>query len=410
MHLPISLRYARTLGLDALSMSAKFHNSWGDFHSFKNRAAMEFECFRALALGAKCSIGDQLHPVGRMCSATYDLIGSVYEHVEEKEPWCRGARPVTEIAVFSPEEFNGEMVSAPASGVARMLQEGFHQFDLVDSQSDLSPYRLVILPDVISVSPQLAGKLTRYLAQGGALIASHKSALNPEAAAFARDVLGITRQRRRAVQSGFPPPHGSSQPRIATERSGDVSEGSGSGGRAGVRGARGGGRALLQSRRQVLLAWPYALLRPGRLSGYRAQGAGHLLRAPHFRAISEERAAWCKQLFLNAVDLLLPEPLVRSNAPSTALITVNEQPAENLWVMHMLHYIPERRSEELDIIEDVIPLYDIFVQLQVPRQVREVRLVPEEQALSFTQDERGVGFHVPEVYGHQMVAIEFEEN
>ncbi len=108
--------------------------------------------------------------------------------------------------------------------------------------------------------------------------------------------------------------------------------------------------------------------------------------------------------------MLLPEPLVRSNAPSTALVTINEQPDENRWVMHLLHYIPERRSDELDVIEDVIPLYDIFVRLRVPRPVREVQLAPEGQTVSFTQKGDDVGFHVPEVYGHQMVAIEFEEN
>ncbi len=57
-----------------------------------------------------------------------------------------------------------------------------------------------------------------------------------------------------------------------------------------------------------------------------------------------------------------------------------------------------------------MPLYHIFVQLRVPRKVREVQLVPEGQALSFTQDERGVGFHVPEIYGRQLVALEFDES
>ncbi len=206
LHLPISLRYARTLGLDALSMSAKFHTFWGDFHSFKNRAALEFECFRALALGAKCSIGDQLHPVGRLCPATYDLIGSVYDHVEEKEPWCRGARPVTDMAVFSPEECNGEMVSPPASGAVRMLQEGFHQFDLVDSRSDLSAYKVVILPDVISVSPELADILTSYLAKGGALIASHQSGPESRSRLLRPRCARRDGQGRRTLQSRFPPP------------------------------------------------------------------------------------------------------------------------------------------------------------------------------------------------------------
>ena len=64
MHFPITMRYARKLGLDCLGMTGKFHTSWGDFHSFKNEEALQYECFQMLALGAKCSVGDQLHPLG----------------------------------------------------------------------------------------------------------------------------------------------------------------------------------------------------------------------------------------------------------------------------------------------------------------------------------------------------------
>jgi len=82
MHFPMAQRYARRLGVDTMGVTGKFHTTWGDFGSFKNPAALEFECMNMLALGAKCSIGDQLHPTGRICYDTYQLIGSVYGKVE----------------------------------------------------------------------------------------------------------------------------------------------------------------------------------------------------------------------------------------------------------------------------------------------------------------------------------------
>ena len=94
LHFPVAVRYARNLGIDCLGMTGKFHTSWGDFHSFKNLAALQYEVFRMLAMGAKCSIGDQLHPTGRIDSHVYDLIGAVYAEVERKQPWCAGARAV----------------------------------------------------------------------------------------------------------------------------------------------------------------------------------------------------------------------------------------------------------------------------------------------------------------------------
>ena len=61
---------------------------------------------------------------------------------------------------------------------------------------------------------------------------------------------------------------------------------------------------------------------------------------------------WEKQMVLNALALLLPEPLARHNGPSTLQVAVNEQAAEKCWVVHLLHYIPERRSQTIDIVED----------------------------------------------------------
>jgi hypothetical protein len=73
LHFPATIRYARTLGLECVGMTGKFHTSWGDFHSFKNLQALRYECLRMLTHGAKCMIGDQLHPDGRIDSFVTNL-------------------------------------------------------------------------------------------------------------------------------------------------------------------------------------------------------------------------------------------------------------------------------------------------------------------------------------------------
>ena len=79
IHFPVTIRYARNLGLDCLGHTGKFHTSWGDFHSFKNLPALRFECLRMLTHGAKCLIGDQLAPSGRIDQEVYRLVGEVYQ-------------------------------------------------------------------------------------------------------------------------------------------------------------------------------------------------------------------------------------------------------------------------------------------------------------------------------------------
>jgi hypothetical protein len=141
IHFPLTARYARTLDKEILGMTGKFHTSWGDFHSFKNLAALQYEVFQMLALGAKCSIGDQLHPNGKLSKSVYDLIGQVYTQVKQIESWCAQSQPLVDIGILSPEEFHGGAIGnlPPALiGAVRMLTELSHQFDVIDSQSEFN--------------------------------------------------------------------------------------------------------------------------------------------------------------------------------------------------------------------------------------------------------------------------------
>ncbi|MCX8170881.1 MAG: beta-galactosidase trimerization domain-containing protein [Candidatus Bathyarchaeota archaeon] len=412
MHFPIAVRYARNLGVDCLGMTGKFHTSWGDFHSFKNKRALEFECFRMLALAAKCSIGDQLHPSGRICPVTYNLIREVYSQVEEKEPWCKGARPVSEIGVLTPEEFmeGASFTQLPPAiiGVTRMLQEGFHQFEIIDSASDFSRFKVLILPDNIPVSPDLAHKLEKFIADGGSIIASYESGLNSDKTGFALKELGVKLKGPAPYSPDFIVPRGEigrglpETEHVMYMRGLEVEPEAGS-----------------QVLADVVIPYFNRTYRhfcshrhtpssgkvgyPGIIRSGRAIYFIH----PIFSQYHKNAPLWCKKLFLNALDMLLPEPLIRAEAPSTALITLNEQTAENRWVLHLLHYIPERRGQDFDIIEDLIPIFNVRVSVRVPKKVEKVMLVPEEAPLDFKVKDNRVEFTIPKVEGHQMVALNF---
>jgi hypothetical protein len=114
---------------------------------------------------------------------------------------------------------------------------------------------------------------------------------------------------------------------------------------------------------------------------------------------------WEKQLFLNALGLLLPDPLVLHNGPTTLQVIVNEQSTESRWIIHLLHYIPERRSQEIDIIEDVIPLYNVKFSIRLPN-IKSVMCVPEQEPLPYQHKDGRVEFVLPQLAGHQMIALE----
>jgi hypothetical protein len=426
-HFPVTMRYARNLGLDVLGQTGKFHTSWGDFHSFKSLPALQFECFRMLAMGAKCMIGDQLPPRGRIEPYVYDLVGKVYAEVEAKEPWCKGAKALSEVAVFTPEEFGsaraGDLPDA-IKGATRILEEAACQFDIVDSASDLAAYSVVILPDNIPVDVTLAAKLKAYVQNGGKLIATFESGLNPEQTAFAARLFGV-----EIASEGPVTPDGKLVRGRVFER-GDYVDYILPGGEIGrglpptehvmyIRGmdvrALPGSEVLADivpsyfdrtwehfcSHRQT----PSAGV-PGNAAVVRT-GNVIYFSSPIFTLYQKVAPPWCKRLLLNALDMLLPEPLVRHAGPSTLFVTLNDQAEQNRWIVHLLHYIPERRGFYFDTIEDVIPLYDVPVSVRVNRPVAGVTTAPEGQPVPFTVKGGRVDFVLPKLDGHQMVVVEY---
>lgn len=413
LHFPLTMRYARNLGPDCMGMTGKFHTTWGDFHSFKNQPALAYECFTMLALNGKCSVGDQLPPDGKICPVTYDLIGSVYRQVAAKEPWCENAKPVTDIAVLTPEEFatgaDHSRLPAPSMGATRILQEAGQQFDIIDSQSDFSAYKLLILPDTIPVDAKLAAKLDKFINAGGAMLLSNRAGLDPAGARFASETFGVQYVGPAPFSPDFIMPTtqiGSALPRtghVMYQQGTQVSAIKGATVLAGVQtpyfnrtwehfcshnhapsSGKTGYPAVVRKDRVIYFAHPI------------------------FSQYADNLPRWCKTLVLDAIAQLLAEPVIRTDGPGTLLTAVNDQPAKNRRVVHLLHYIPERRGQKFDTIEDVIPLHNLAVSVRADRAVKSVKTVPQDRAIDFTMTDTGrVEFTLDRLDGHQMIELAF---
>jgi hypothetical protein len=134
----------------------------GEFGGYKEVNALRFENDLMSAFGAGCCIGDQMHTSGEMDESTYALIRAVYKETVAKEPWCVDSETIVDIGLFSAGSmlFPGETglrtrdLAADHAAV-RMLLEGHFLFDVVDRFADFSCYRLLILPDIIRLDPEL---------------------------------------------------------------------------------------------------------------------------------------------------------------------------------------------------------------------------------------------------------------
>ncbi len=419
-------RYARTLGKEIVGMTGKFQSSWGDFHSFKNKAALEFDCFLPLALNAKCSIGDQLYPNGKLDPVTYELVGSVYGQVKEKEPWCQGAEAVTEIAVFTPEEFRLNIINNHPSGLwgaNKVLLEGNFQYDVIDSQADFKKYKVLILPDHIPVDKRFAQKLKNYLSDGGKVIASFESGIAEEENDFTDQIWGVIKAGEGPIDENRELAVGKTYYRnpYAQYLIPEGTIGKGIPQTEHVMYRRGLDIKVL-SDTEVLLynvlsyfdreypRFSSHLQTPS--SGKKGLPAitrkGNVIYFSHpiFTIYNDKAPKWCKQLVHNALDMLLDERIFKSNGPTTLMSALNFQKPENRYVLHLLHYIPLRRGLEFDTIEDKIPLYDLDVDVKCPSRPKNIQLVPEGKNIDFDYKNSIIKMEIPEVRGHQMIVIQ----
>jgi len=147
---------------------------------------------------------------------------------------------------------------------------------------------------------------------------------------------------------------------------------------------------------------------PVPMASARLNAAGNVayLAHPVFTGYRQQATPWYKKLVLAALKLLLPDPLTVTDAPSTAQVTMLRQPKERRTVVHLLHYIPERRGMAFDVIEDVIPLFEVGLAFKLPEPPQRLVLVPSGQPLPHVYRDGYVHVTVPEVRGHQALAAE----
>lgn len=129
---------------------------------------------------------------------------------------------------------------------------------------------------------------------------------------------------------------------------------------------------------------------------------------PIFTMYRKHGARVYKQLVLNCLDLLIKDRLIFCDAPATADINLNYRLALDRYVLHVLHYIPERRCEEIDIIEDKIPLYNLHFKVKLPGKPLRCYLAPAFEQVDFKYEDGYANFIMPEVCGHQMMIFEMK--
>jgi hypothetical protein len=421
-HFPLSAKYAQTLPHDALGMTGKFHTTWGEFGGFKHPNALRYECAAMIAYGTKCSIGDQLHPCSKLDETTYDMIGQAYREVASKEAWCKNTKGLSDVAILSGAAINGIHAREHAGdvGAGRMLLEGQIQFEIIDGLEPFSGYKVILLPDDLILNDPMVTRLKEYVEQGGKLLITGTSGLRNGKPLFD---LGAEFEGPSPYSPDFVLPQTKVCPDMI--RSPFVMYGISQ--RIKVQKGESLGQIFdpyFNRTHAHFCSHQHTPFKP-EPSGYDSgviSSTGIYFTHPLFSIYRGYGSVITKQMVLKALKLLLGDTeIFRSNLPSTARAVINEQPQEHRYVLHVLYANTIARGGKMDlsggtvsaggvnieVIEDILPLYDVKVSLKLNQKLHSVTLVPTGEVLEFSENEDRYEFSIPKLECHQMVELKY---
>ncbi len=400
-HFPRMARAQSIWNKPWLGMTGRFQKMWGDFGGIKPQAALEFECFRAQALGGGNSVGDQLPPRGTLDPAAYELIGSVFSQIEQAEPFYANAEFLSpRIGIFSASHlgFDG---GKSEEGVVQMCEESHYDCAVLDGQSDLGGFITLILPDSTVVEAGLAAKLKEFHAAGGNLILSHRSGLDARGRwmldflplHFCGEVTKFPTYWR--ARPGFDKAMSASD-RVCYSQGMQVEPG------RGVEVLV--DRVLPYFKRSDLRFSSHFQTPPiAGVDQYPAVVAGEhfaYFADPVFREYRQSGNLTCRDVFRRCLRDLAGPPLAGDGLPSTMLVYPLRRRSDLL--LTLLHYIPVRKALDIDIIEERSAFGGEVLRLQGASEETVVRDFVSGRSLD--RDDAGA-FLLPGVKGRLLLEV-----
>jgi hypothetical protein len=414
-YFPLIVRYVRPLGVTAYGMTGRFLASWADFGGLKQPVQLHAELASIVANGARCDIGDQMPPGGRLDVGVYQVIGEAYERIRSLEPYLEQATPVTEAALITA----GLPLDSPATdanfGLVKLLLESHIQFDVVEPDAEWERYGLVLLADDLEVDPSLARRLHTFLDKGRAAIVGPRSGLFRGNASNWLERYGLRHEGVSPFAPAFMIPQG------------DLARGIPPYEYALYEGAS-QWQAGPPAEVLAYLGEPFFQRSP---EHYTSHAQTPFARKTDFAAIARSgglvlfafplgisyfnRGYWVyRHCFQRVLETLLSRPLVQTDAPMSSEITLLHQKAaggrKERFLVHVVNFSALRRTpKHPEFLEDPVPLTNVKIRLNLPFRPAAAQAVSSGTALELREAPGGgVEVSVPSVRIHEIVCFQAE--
>ncbi len=410
------IRYARGFGVPVYGLTVCFKDFWADFGGLKNPTQLRTELAEYISQGARCDIGDQMHPNGQLDPAVYHVIGKVYGQLEKLEPFLQEAVPVTEAALLTGGGELGMPCNELNYGWVKLLTECCVQFDIVEPGAEWEErYGLIILPDDFSVDQALANRLHLFIAKGGSVIATDRAGVFSgtektwlERYGFQYDGISPFTPAYMVVPENFIADmpgyayalyEGASQWRVSAPGS--------------VLTAL--GEPLYQRSPEHYMSHQQTPF--DHVTSYAAlarNGNVGLVAFPIGRGYYQQGFWIYREAFRKLLNGLRPTPLIQTDAHASTALSLTHQAAKpeigrnERYLVHIINYSPVRKTpKHTDFYEDPVPLRDVTVRLNLPLKNAKARALDGGHEIPVRRTSGGgAEVIVPRVNVHELVCFE----
>lgn len=183
--IPVRMALGRANYDRLVYMTGRFQLDWGDFGGVKPIDSILNDYYDAVMNGYEFCIGDHLHPANGIDKKVLRSFRYVNDFADMLTPYIKDVRYNADIAIITNKKPLLCWWDRGLLGAARMLSELKISFNIEYADNDYRNYKLIILPDEITLDEREAERLKKYIESGGKVISSNVSAMTKDCKKFA---------------------------------------------------------------------------------------------------------------------------------------------------------------------------------------------------------------------------------
>jgi hypothetical protein len=351
-----------------------------------------------IAFGANVNFGDQLHPSGEMDMSTYNNIGKAYEYVEKIEEYGIGGSSKSETGLYIGEDL-------PAiEGTVQMLLERQVNFNVVNTLDDWSDIKVLVITSGGVLEGDIS-KVQQFVKNGGKVLAMGKGIfvngkpiidIGAEYIGKANYDIDYTVVNESVSNNMVESPFLNYKAALRVKPNADTE--------------------ILARIREPYFSRTIEHYSSHANTPYKLEDAeqpavirnGNIIYMAHDldKQYKKEGAGLQRDLFYNALDLLRTKPMLTAEMQSMGRINLLHQTDKNRYVVHLLYASPIQRGN-VRVIEDLVPIFNTSVTIELPENIKSATLIPSGDKLKMTKSEGKIQVTVPEFKCHAAIVFEY---